>query len=238
MDKLYSYVANSSVMLLFCALAILVVTVQAAVFFRTAWKQAIQLGFTKADLMKVVKSSAVFSIVPSLPIIISYMILLPALGKFFPWLRLSVIGSATYETLAANMAVTSFGFDSLGSADFSPDVFGSLLWVVTIGVFLSSMSALLLRRFDRKMQSVTSNPNSFGKVIPNIMFLGMMATLSAPYLVDVTNIPSVVTIVVSACVMIGLNTLGKRYPVLKEFAFSLSMIAGMASACLVTAAMG
>ena len=221
-------------MAVFCGLAILVVLVQAVLFFRTAWKQALQLGFTKSDLMKVVKSSAVFSVVPSLPIIISYMILLPALGKFFPWLRLSVIGSATYETLAANMAVTSFGFDSLGSADFSPDVFGSLLWVVTLGVFLSSMSALLLKRFDVKMKSVTENPNSFGKVIPNIMFLGMMATLSAPYLVDVGNFPSVAAIVVSAAVMIGLNALGKRYPALKEFAFSLSMIAGMASACLVT----
>ena len=184
MDKLYSHVANSPAMAIFCGLAILVVLVQAAVFFRVAWKQALEMGLSKADLMKVVKSSAVFSIVPSLPIIISYMILLPALGKFFPWLRLSVIGSATYETLAANMAVTSFGFDSLGSANFSPDVFGSLLWVVTLGVFLSSLSALLLRRFDSKMQSVTTNPNSFGKVIPNIMFLGMMATLSAPYLAD------------------------------------------------------
>lgn len=234
MDKLYSFVANSSVMAIFCGLAILVVLVQAVIFFRIAWKQALQLGFTKSDLMKVVKSSAVFSVVPSLPIIISYMILLPALGKFFPWLRLSVIGSATYETLAANMAVTSFGFDSLGSADFYPDVFGSLLWVVTLGVFLSSMSALLLKRFDVKMKSVTENPNSFGKVIPNIMFLGMMATLSAPYLVDVGNFPSVAAIVVSAAVMIGLNAVGKRYPALKEFAFSLSMIAGMASACLVT----
>lgn len=235
MDKLYSHVANSPAMAIFCGLAILVVLVQAAVFFRVAWKQALEMGLSKADLMKVVKSSAVFSIVPSLPIIISYMILLPALGKFFPWLRLSVIGSATYETLAANMAVTSFGFDSLGSADFSPDVFGSLLWVVTLGVFLSSLSALLLRRFDSKMQSVTTNPNSFGKVIPNIMFLGMMATLSAPYLADVANIPSMAAIVVSALVMIGLNAVGKRAPVLKEFAFSLSMIAGMAAACLITA---
>lgn len=235
MDKLYSHVANSPAMAIFCGLAILVVLVQAAVFFRVAWKQALEMGLSRADLMKVVKSSAVFSIVPSLPIIISYMILLPALGKFFPWLRLSVIGSATYETLAANMAVTSFGFDSLGSADFSPDVFGSLLWVVTLGVFLSSLSALLLRRFDSKMQSVTTNPNSFGKVIPNIMFLGMMATLSAPYLADVTNIPSMAAIVVSALVMIGLNAVGKRAPVLKEFAFSLSMIAGMAAACLITA---
>ena len=235
MGKLYSSVANSFVMFIFCALAILVVLIQSVVFFRVAWKRALDLGFQSADLKKVVKSSAVFSIVPSLPIIISYMILLPALGKFFPWLRLSVIGSATYETLAANMAVTSFGYASLGSADFSPDVFGSLLWVVTLGVFLSSLSAFFLRRFDTKMQSVTANPNSFGKVVPNIMFLGMMATLSAPYLVNVTNIPSVVTIAVSACAMIALNAVGRKYPVLKEFAFSLSMICGMASACLVTA---
>ena len=62
---------------------------------------------------------------------------------------------------------------------------------MTLGVFLSSLSALLLRKFDSKMQSVTTDPNSFGKVIPNIMFLGMMATLSAPYLADVTNIPCV-----------------------------------------------
>ena len=66
----------------------MVVLVQAVVFFRVAWKRALELGLTRQELMKVVKSSAVFSIVPSLPIIISYMILLPALGKFFPWLRL------------------------------------------------------------------------------------------------------------------------------------------------------
>ena len=120
MEKMYFSVANSPVMAAFCGLAILVVLVQAAIFFRTAWKRALELGFEKKDLMKVVKSSALFSVVPSLPIIISYMILMPVLGKFFAWLRLSVIGSASYETLAANMAVTSLGFESLGSADFSP----------------------------------------------------------------------------------------------------------------------
>ena len=57
------------------------------------------------------------------------------------------------------MAVTSYGFSSLGSADFSPDVFGSIMWVVTLGVFLSSMSALVLKKYDKKMQSITTNKN-------------------------------------------------------------------------------
>ena len=210
MEKMYFSVANSPVMAAFCGLAILVVLVQAAIFFRTAWKRALELGFEKRDLMKVVKSSALFSVVPSLPIIISYMILMPVLGKFFAWLRLSVIGSASYETLAANMAVTSLGFESLGSADFSPDVFGSLMWVVTLGVFLSSMSAMLLKKYDKKMQSLEKSAGGFGNVIPNIMFLGMMATLSAPYLIDVGNIPSMAAIVVSAASMIAMNAVGKK----------------------------
>ena len=57
MEKMYFSVANSPVMASFCGLAILVVLVQAAIFFRTAWKRALELGFEKRDLMKVVKSS-------------------------------------------------------------------------------------------------------------------------------------------------------------------------------------
>ena len=29
--------------------------------------------------------------------------LVPLLGRYFPWLRLSVVGSATYETMVANV---------------------------------------------------------------------------------------------------------------------------------------
>lgn len=38
------------------------------------------------------------SIIPSLPIFVSYVILTPAFGKFFTWVRLSVTGNPEYET--------------------------------------------------------------------------------------------------------------------------------------------
>lgn len=123
-------------MAVLCGAAILFVLVQSALFFRMAQKRALELGITSSDIKKVVKSSAIFSVIPSLPIIISYMILLPALGKFFPWLRLSVIGSASYETMAANMAVTSYGFAGLGVSNFTPEVYGAIAWVVTLGLSL------------------------------------------------------------------------------------------------------
>lgn len=139
MNNSYSFIANSSIMAILCGAAILFVMVQSVMFYRLAKKRALELGFTSGDIKKVVKSSAIFSIIPSLPIIISYVILLPSLGKFFPWLRLSVIGSASYETMAANMAVTAYGFDGLGTSNFSPEVYGAIAWVVTLGMLLSSL---------------------------------------------------------------------------------------------------
>ena len=63
------------------------------------------------------RSSAIFSIIPSLPIIVSYLLLVPALGRYFPWLRLSVVGSAVYETMVANMAAEAFGLESITAGE-------------------------------------------------------------------------------------------------------------------------
>ena len=229
-----SFISNSNIMFILCLSAIIFVMIQAIIFFRMAWKRAVQLGFKTKDLKKVVKSSAVFSIIPSLPIIISYMLLLPVLGKFFPWLRLSVIGSAAYETMAANMAATSYGFESFSNAKLTPDVFGCIMWTVTLGMLLSSLSVVILKRYDKKMQQISTRESGFGKLVGPIMFLGLMATFSATFIVDYKNIIGIATIIVSAGAVLLLNKLAKKYPVVKEFSFSISMIAGMAAACILT----
>lgn len=238
MKEAYSFIANSSIMAILAGLAISFAMVQSVIFFKIGYKRAIELGFTVSDIKKIVKGSAIFSIIPSIPIIISYMVLLPTLGKFFPWLRLSVIGSATYETMVANMAVTSYGFEGLGSAELTPEVYGSIMWVVTLGLILSSLSVLLLKKYDGKMKQLNANKNSFGAMVGPIMFLGMMATFAAPYLVNFSNPISMITIAVSAGSMILLDKISQNHKSLKEFTFSLSMIFGMASASLATIIIG
>lgn len=238
MSDKYSFISNSIPMIILCGTAILFVMIQSVIFFKVAWKRADEVGISVEDRKKIVKSSAIFSIVPSLPIIISYMMLLPALGKFFPWLRLSVIGSATYETMAANMAATSFGYESLNSSNFTPDVYVTIMWAVTLGILLSSLSVLILKKYDRKMLSISSNKNSFGALMGPIMFMGLMATFAAPYVVDLKNTVGIITIIVSAGSMLILEKLSLKFKPLKEFSFSISMIAGMAAACIATNLMG
>ena len=88
--------ANSSTMAILCGITILIVLLQPILFILLALKRGKELEMTREELMEAARSSAVFSIVPSLPIVVSYLMLVPLLGRYFPWLRLSVVGSATY----------------------------------------------------------------------------------------------------------------------------------------------
>ena len=96
--------ANSPLMAVLCGLTILIVLLQPVIFMAAAFKRGKELNMTKEEMKEAARSSAIFSIIPSLPIIVSYLLLVPALGRYFPWLRLSVVGSAVYETMVANMA--------------------------------------------------------------------------------------------------------------------------------------
>lgn len=238
MSEVYSFISNSAWMAVLCGIVIIFVMVQSVLFFRAAWKRSAEIGISKEDRNKIVKSSALFSIVPSLPIIISYVILMPALGRFFPWLRLSVIGSATYETMAANMAVTAAGYDSIANGNFPADTYVMIMWAVTLGIMLSSMVVLFLKKYDKKMQAISAGNKALGTMITSVMFLGMMATFSAPYIVDFKNVTAICTIIISAGTMFLLEKASKKWKALKEFSFAISMIAGMAGACVISNVMG
>ena len=102
--------ANSNLMGILCGITILIVLLQPALFMITAWKRGKELNMTEEEMKSTVRSSAIFSVFPSLPIIVSYLILVPALGRYFPWLRLSVVGSAAYETMVAEYGSRSIWF--------------------------------------------------------------------------------------------------------------------------------
>ena len=66
-----------------------------------------ELGIKTETLRKTVSSSAIFTIAPAVAILIGVVALSKSLGLALPWLRLSVIGSITYETVAAGNALAA-----------------------------------------------------------------------------------------------------------------------------------
>mgnify|MGYP000407553413 FL=1 len=228
--------ATSSTMAILCGITILIVLLQPVLFIFAAVKRAKELNMSREELKEAATSSAVFSIIPSLPIIISYLILVPSLGRYFPWLRLSVVGSASYETMAANMAAEAFGLESISVPDIPVDVFVCIVFVVTVGILGGNIfNVFFLKTYDKKVESLKTKNAKLVPVITTAMFLGLYGTMSAPHITNFTNIPAVTAIAGAGIAALIFDRLARKVKRLKEFAFPLSMIVGMLASCVVNA---
>ena len=228
--------ANSSVMAVLCGITILIVLLQPILFLAAAVKRGKELNMTKEEMKNAAVSSAVFSIIPSLPIIISYLILVPSLGRYFPWLRLSVVGSASYETMVANMAAEAFGLESITVENIPLDVFVSIVFVVTIGILGGNIfNVFFLKTYDKKVEKIKGENAALVPMITTAMFLGLYGTMAAPHLTNFSSIPAHSAILVAGIAALLLGKLSTKVKRLKEFSFALSMVIGMLASCVVNA---
>ncbi len=79
----YMEVAKSNLLYIMVGIVILYVIGFAIIFGMRSYKRALEIGFTKKQVGEVIKSSAVFTIVPSLAIVIGLFSLVGLLG--IPW---------------------------------------------------------------------------------------------------------------------------------------------------------
>lgn len=117
---------------------ILFVLCQSIFFLVKSWKHGKELGMDKKNMKNAVTSSALFTIPSALSVLATVIALAPALGLVIPWVRLSVIGNITYETVAATQAIEAFGLTSGITKEVTdPEVYAGVAWVMTIGICLS-----------------------------------------------------------------------------------------------------
>ena len=101
-----SAIMNSRLLYILVAGGLGLIFLLCAVMLKMAWGRCLELGISKQKIKDVIKSSVLFSIVPSISIVIGLFSLAAVLGVPWPWFRLSVVGSVSYELMAADMAAT------------------------------------------------------------------------------------------------------------------------------------
>lgn len=226
----YLQLANSWPVFLVCLVPVVLVCVQSIRFISIARKEAKVLGMEDTKVKKVMTNSAVFSILPSLPIIITLAALMPVLGKYIPWMRLSVIGSAMYESMCADLTITTLGYGGLGDTSITPEVWVSVVWVMCIVALVWPLCNVIgLRFYDKGMKKV-SGP--FMGVLAAALFIGMMAIMGVPKFLNFANPVSIVVAAVAGVSVLLLDFLAAKTKVkaLSEFSFPLAMVLGMTSA--------
>lgn len=129
---------SSPVLYLIAGAVILFVLGQSAFFLAKAWKRGKELGIDKKKLRDSVTSSALFTIPSALSVLATVIALAPAIGLVVPWVRLSVLGNITYETVAATEAIRAAGVTTgITEAVTDPEVFTAVAWVMTLGICFS-----------------------------------------------------------------------------------------------------
>ena len=224
---------NHPILYVLVGIIIAFVLAQSVYFLVKAVKRAKELGISAATVKKTISSSAVFTVAPAIAVLVGVVALSQCLGKAVPWLRLSVIGSITYETVAAGKTMSEELTD--------PSVFVAILWVMTIGI---AAGLILVPFMTKKIQSGISKigmkDKKWGEIFNNAMFLGMISAFLGFVFCDVTNVFSGdVSGLVPVCVMLtaavvmavcGLLATKCKIRWLTDYALPLSLIAGMASA--------
>ena len=98
---------NHPILFVLAGLLIAAVLGQSVYFLVKALRRSKQIGMDQKKIRKTIQTAAVFTIAPAVSIVISVITLSKSLGLPLPWLRLSVVGSLSYETVAAENSMTT-----------------------------------------------------------------------------------------------------------------------------------
>lgn len=205
-------------------------------YFIKARKRALEMGITSAEIKNIVKSSLIFTIVPSLSIVIGLVALSASLGTVWSWWRLSVIGSLSYETQIASTLASTLGFGS--TSEMMANATGSQFGVVLILMSVGMLAGFLIQiPFGKKLSmsvDKTKTGNGWSNVLSGCFMLVLLAVY-VPILLICDTYQSLVMIT-GLIVAIALGVLAKKpgWGWVNNFIMALSMIVGMASALLWT----
>ena len=157
----YLSTVNSLPFYLIVAAVLTFVVVMCVIFLVKSYKAGIALGMDPKDLKKVITSSATFTLLPSISILLGVIALSGTLGVPFSWLRLSVIGSLQYELNVAEIAAQSIGLSGLRLEEMTIGSFITIALVMTVGILGGLLFTLFfLKKYLNKIRKAPKKENS------------------------------------------------------------------------------
>ena len=228
---------NAPILYTIVAIILAVVVAQAVFFLVRAYRRGVKIGMSKAVLNKTMLRAAVFTIAPAVAILVGIVALSQKLGIPLPWLRLSVIGSFSYETIAAETVYPGIVEDAT--------IYVTVALVMTCGMLVSMFLPLITgKKIQRGLMHIRQKDKKWGEIFMNALFLGMISAFLGYVFGDVGEGASgwipVLVFLVSALVMAlcGLLLKVTKWRWIHDYALPFCIIVGMAAAVPSTMLLG
>lgn len=240
---------NHPVLYLLAGILIAVVLAQSVFFLIKALRRSKKIGMDQAKIKKTVKTAALFTIAPAVSIVISVITLSKSLGIPLPWLRLSVVGSLSYEAIAASNAVSAMGLELGKISALTAQQYVNIALVMTLSIMVGIwLVPVIGKKLLRGMTVLENRDAKWADIFQNAMFIGMISAFlgyvfcdfSSVFKGDFSGLIPVLVMLVSALMMgiSGLAVKKLKWSWIADYALPISLIAGMASAIPITAWLG
>ncbi len=235
---------NAGFLYLLVAAVLAFITILCVVFLVKSYRAGIKIGMDKAVLKKTIISSATFTVLPSVSILLGVVALSGTLGVPFSWLRLSVIGSLQYELNVAAIAAESVGLSSLSLNELSTTSFVTIALVMSVGILGGLFYTLFfLKTYLKKLQSAPKKEKSgkpgFGAHATTAMFVGLCSAYIGAYIGQAIPregsdiMPLLVAIIAGAVMAVFEYLIQKKgKAALENFSLAASMLIAMVAAVL------
>lgn len=238
---------NASYFYILVAAVLGFVTLMCFVFLMKSYNAGIKIGMDKAVLKKTIISSATFTLLPSISILLGVIALSGTLGVPFSWLRLSVIGALQYELNVASIAAESIGLSGLVVEELSMGAFVTIALLMTVCILGGVVCCIFfLKSYLNKVQSKpkkenTENKPNFGAHATTAMFVGLCTAYIGAYVGQAipregSDVMPLIVAVISGAVMAVFEYLinKKNMKQLENFSLAASMLIAMVCAVVIS----
>lgn len=235
---------NSPGLYLISGVIILAVMAVSILFMVRAWRAGIAIGMDKQKLRRAITSSATFTLIPSISILLGVIALSGTLGTPLPWLRLSVIGALHYEASVADIAARNIGMTGLNATEMTATAYVTIALLMTVGIIWGMICMVLFgKRYCNRLQRPKPSGQGgagFGDLAMKAMFIGLISAYIGSYIGGFVSLPAhdympLIVLAVSACAMaVFLHFVEKKKIAwLDNFSMAGSMLISMAVAVVV-----
>lgn len=181
---------NHPILFVLVGIIIAAVVAQSVYFLIKAYRRAKEKGMDMKKIHKTIITAAVFTIAPAISIVITVLALSKSLGVALPWLRLSVVGSLSYETIAAANAASGMDttLDALSSS-MTAEAYVTIAIVMTVSIMVGIwLVPVLAKKMQKGLVSFEKKDKRWSDIIQNSLFIGMISAFVGYVFSDVSRL--------------------------------------------------
>ena len=181
---------NHPILFVLVGIIIAAVIAQSVYFLVKAYRRAKEKGMDMSKIHKTIITAAVFTIAPAISIVITVLALSKSLGVALPWLRLSVVGSLSYETVAAAGAASGMGTTLDGLAgNMTASAYVTITLVMTLSIMVGIwLVPVLAKKMQKGLVSFEKKDKKWSDILQGSLFIGMISAFVGYVFSDVSRL--------------------------------------------------